>query len=264
MQAVTLFRFPARRMIPGLAAGAAVAAIATTEPAAGLLADLATRLAAAFAAVDGGFLLTGYAALFAIVNPLVAIPFFATLTQESDRAERRGLAGVVAATFLITLAIAALIGEGFLAVFALDVGAFRAAGGIILLLLALSLINGQETAFDRIFKSEDARANLKSVAIFPLAIPLLSGPGAIATVIIQCDGVEGAGGYLAVAAIIAAMTATLFLVLCLAPVLARRLGVTGMNVINRISGMIVAAIAMDTLARGIAAMFPGLASPGLL
>lgn len=219
--------------------------------------DLLEQLNAALVFDSGAFWLF-FTSLFAIMNPLVAIPFFVTLTEGESERSRKRLARITSITVLIALAVAAVFGRDILAFFAISIGAFRIAGGIIVFLMGLALLRA-----DGVAKSGSTAGNgagkRDSEAICPLAIPLLAGPGAIATVIIRCEEATGTNDFAAVALVIVMMVLITHAILRVAVPLARALRPAGLTVVTRLIGMIVAAIAIDMLVIGVALKFPGLA-----
>ena len=198
------------------------------------------------------------AALFAIMNPFGAIPIFLSLTADNTPAERRRIGGVTALAVLVALLVTALVGHQILGFFGISIGAFRAAGGLIILLLALSMLHGrQSTVHHSPVEQQDGEAK-DDPAVFPLAIPLIAGPGSIATVILYGDQVRGMAGFLVIGAVIALLCLVLYLVLRLALPLSDRLGATGMNVATRLMGMLLASIAVEMIAAGIGDLFPAI------
>lgn len=200
-----------------------------------------------------------FAALFAIMNPLVAVPFFVSMTEGYTEKRRRRLALIATLAVFLALVAAALVGREILGFFAISIGSFRIAGGIIVLLMGLSLLQSKATpAADD--DSEAPRPESRdSEAICPLAIPLLAGPGAIATIIIRCESAERACDFVTIGAVIAAMVAVTYVVLRAAVPVARILGPSGLTVMTRLIGMIVAAIAIDMMVIGVRLTFPGIA-----
>ena len=202
------------------------------------------------------------AALFAIMNPFGAIPIFLSLTADNTPAERRRIGGVTALAVLVALLVTALVGHQILGFFGVSIGAFRAAGGLIILLLALSMLHGrQSTVHHSPVEQQDGEAK-DDPAVFPLAIPLIAGPGSIATVILYSNQVRGVAGYLVIGAVIALLCLVLYLALRLALPLSDRLGATGMNVATRLMGMLLASIAVEMIAAGIGDLFPSLGASG--
>ncbi|MCB1742305.1 MAG: NAAT family transporter [Gammaproteobacteria bacterium] len=194
------------------------------------------------------------APLFAIMNPLVAVPFFSDLTEGQTDVQRNRLAMNATIAVGVTLATAALLGDEVLDLFAISIGSFRIAGGIVVLCMGLGLVRATAGREDR-SNSADSSA---SQAICPIAIPLLAGPGAIAAVIVHCDAASRTGDYVTLAVVLLVMTAIVFATLRMAVPVARYLGKTGMTVASRLLGMVVVAVAIDMATIGIGLRFPNL------
>jgi multiple antibiotic resistance protein len=193
------------------------------------------------------------ASLFAIMNPLVAVPFFSAITEGYSKRQRNRLALNATITVAITLATAAALGDEILDFFAISIGSFRIAGGIIVLLMGLSLIRSNAGA-----DPEPAAENARSQAICPIAIPLLAGPGAIASIIVFCNGASRTCDYVTLGAVIAVMVGIVYLTLRVAATVARFFGDLGLTVASRLLGMVVVAIAIDMATIGIGLRFPQL------
>lgn len=193
------------------------------------------------------------ASLFAIMNPLVAVPFFAAITEGQTQGQRKRLALNATVAVAITLVLAALLGAEILDFFAISIGSFRIAGGIIVLLMGLSLIRANAGDGDK-----TTAATSRSQAICPIAIPLLAGPGAIAAIIVYRDGASGGEAWMTLAAVLLTMTAIVYVTLRVAVPVARYFGDIGLTVASRLLGMIVVAIAIDMATIGIGLRFPQL------
>jgi multiple antibiotic resistance protein len=196
--------------------------------------------------------------LTAVVDPFLAIPFFLSFTASHDDAARRRLARTVGLTVFFVLAVSAFIGEALLELIGASLSAFRVGGGLVLLLMALAMLNAQAGGV-RQSKAEAAEMEEGELSgVVPLAIPLLAGPGAISTTIIAAEG--GAIGHQVVIVLcIAIVCAVVWLALRAAPRVAARMGTTGMNIATRILGLLLAAMAVQTMAVGLKQLFPGLA-----
>jgi multiple antibiotic resistance protein len=193
------------------------------------------------------------ASLFAIMNPLVAVPFFAAITEGQSKGDRNRLAMNATLAVSVTLFLAALLGREILEFFAISIGSFRIAGGIIVMLMGLSLLRSD--AASAASKSGESSG---SQAVCPIAIPLLAGPGAIASIIVQYDSASSTVDYLTIAAVLLAMIAIVYVTLRVAVPVARFLGSTGLTVATRLFGMIVIAIAIDMATIGAGLLFPHL------
>jgi multiple antibiotic resistance protein len=196
--------------------------------------------------------------LTAVVDPFLAIPFFLTFAASHGEDARKRLARTVVLTVFLVLAVAALVGEALLDLIGASLPAFRVGGGLVLLLMALAMLNAQAGGV-RQSKAEAAELEEGELqGVVPLAIPLLAGPGAISTAIIAAEG--GRVVHQAVIIVcIAVVCGVVWLALRAAHQVAARMGTTGMNVATRILGLLLAAMAVQTMAVGLKALFPGLA-----
>jgi multiple antibiotic resistance protein len=248
-------RFPAIAAVSTL--GVAGALFAGTPVVDGLQVDLLLPGGWPALAFDPEGFVTLLVSLFAIMNPVVAVPLFVSMTEGRAVETRRKLALVIAATVCIALTAAAVLGEQILALFAIGIPSFRIAGGIIVLLMGLTMLQAKVASGRRSRSKGADAAQADSEAICPIAIPLLAGPGAIATVILRCQGAEAACDYVTLGAVIAVMVVLVYLTLRAAVPIARVLGGTGLMVLTRLMGMIIAAIAIDMAVIGIKAAFAG-------
>jgi multiple antibiotic resistance protein len=202
------------------------------------------------------------AALFAIMNPFGNIAIFLSITGDRSAAERRNIATVASAAVLITLLVVAALGEQILALFGISVGSFRVAGGIIILILALSMLHAQPSGVHHSEEEEDAGRSKDNPAFFPLAIPMIAGPGSIATVILYSQQTQGLVGAAIIGAVIVLLCGVQLLALRAAARMAAFLGTTGINVLTRLMGMILAAIAIEMIVGGLTQLFPQLQRGG--
>ncbi len=195
--------------------------------------------------------------LLIVVDPLGVSAMFAALTHGAGRPYQRrmairgtALAGAILVAFF-------LVGEWLLEALGVGLPAFRVAGGILLFLLAIDMVMARQTGLRSTTDAEtDVALHKQDVSVFPLAFPLLAGPGAMTTTLLMTPDATSpmmTAGLLAVLALVMGVT-----LLCLlqAPLIARLLGETGVNVINRLLGLILAALAvqyvMDGLSEGLA------------
>lgn len=198
-------------------------------------------------------------AVLVIVNPLGAVPFFISLTSNLSPRERRRIPNVTSLTIAIVLVVSALVGEMLLAFFGISIASFKVGGGILLMLMAMSMMQAQQSR-SRQTREEAIEAEEKdSIAVVPLAIPLLAGPGAISTVIIYTSQSTHPGHYLLimVSGILAA--GAVWIALQSAERVSRLLGRTGINIAMRLMGILLAAIAIEFIASGAVSLLPGLA-----
>lgn len=196
--------------------------------------------------------------LLAIVNPIGIVPVFVGLTRNlSDR--DRNIIGLRAATTVGAVLIVALfMGEALLNFFGISLDSFRVAGGILILLMAISMLHGgMSPARQTSEEAQDAEVK-DNIAVVPLGMPLLAGPGAISTIIIYSHRGHGLTHLALLLSIALSLALITWLALRAAPMLADRLGRTGLNIVTRIMGLILAAIGVEFMANGLKQLFPGL------
>ncbi|MBU1176235.1 MAG: MarC family protein [Alphaproteobacteria bacterium] len=200
-----------------------------------------------------GFLIA-LATLFATVGVADIAFIFAALTKDNTHAERTTLAtrGVVIATGI--LMVFAFLGLQILDLFGITLPALRTAGGILLLLIAIDMVFARHSGGTGTTDEEEAESRKRDdISVFPLAMPLLAGPGAISAVILLTAGADDTVAFwLVIAAIVLIMLAA-WLTLQLAIPIQRLLGLTGLAVISRIVGILLAALAVQFVFDGIAA-----------
>jgi multiple antibiotic resistance protein len=200
-----------------------------------------------------------FTALLVILDPFMAIPILLTLTVGYTSAERNRVVRTAALTVAAVLVVMALLGETLLHLLGTSFGSFRVGGGIVLFLMALAMLQAQ---IDRVRTSpseEQSATGRASVAVVPIAIPLLAGPGAMSTVIIAMHRSAMPYHSAMIIGIILMISLVLWLVLRLAKPIGELLGDNGLNVLNRIFGLILAAIAVEVTANGLKQLFPVLA-----
>jgi multiple antibiotic resistance protein len=195
--------------------------------------------------------------LLAVLDPFLAVPIFLSLAATRDAKSRRRLEDAVTVTVFLVLAGAAVFGEGLLKLIGASLPAFQVGGGLVLLLMALSMLNAQA---GHIRQTRDEVAEVESgerFGVVPLAVPLLAGPGAISTTIIasQTGGPAHIGALVVCVALVAAVQ---WIVLRLADRVGDRMGTTGLNIATRLLGLLLAAIAIEMMAGGLKGLLPGL------
>lgn len=197
-------------------------------------------------------------ALLAIVNPLGIIPIYISLTSDYEEKERIKIAHMVVVAATIILLIAAFFGQYILDFFGISIDSFRVGGGIMLLLMAINMLHTSHGTFRQ--NRDIAEKAGESIAVVPLAMPLLAGPGAISTVIINAYKGHGILHYSMIAADILILGALLTLLFRMVPRIARHMSIVGINISTRIMGLILAAIAVEFIANGLKGLFPVLNS----
>lgn len=198
-----------------------------------------------------------FVTLIAVVDPFLAVPIFLAVTSGRRDESRARLARAIALTVFVVLSITAFVGEALLTIIGASLPSFRVGGGLVLLLMALAMLNAEAGAV-RHSPAEVQELEQGDVGgVVPLAIPLLAGPGAISTTILAAE----AGGFvhrLLIVVCIAIICAIAWLVLSRAQVIAARISLTSLNIATRILGLLLAAIAVQTMAEGLRELFPGL------
>jgi multiple antibiotic resistance protein len=195
-----------------------------------------------------------FAVLFVVVDPLSMAPLFATMTEGASRGYRRRMACKSSAIALAIFVAFALGGGWFLGVMAISIDAFRIGGGVMLFLIALDMVFARE---EKTTPAENAETRRRAdISVFPLAFPLISGPGSLATVLLTFGSVRPEpllyAGLIAVIALVVGLSLAVMLV---APLVMRVLGVTGANVVTRVAGVVLAALAIQFVIDGIKGAF---------
>ncbi|ASJ10208.1 hypothetical protein A3L12_02305 [Thermococcus sp. P6] len=200
-----------------------------------------------------------YGGLFAITNPVGAVPVFLSVTHNLSWKERHEIARKTALVVVITLTLFALLGEWIFRFFGSSVNAFAIAGGILLFKMAMEMLSGKVSTVK--ISSEETEelgeevVTLEEVAITPLAIPLISGPGAITTVMLYMGNSHGVPEKAVVMAGVLAIGLTVWLVLWSSRGIQMRLGRTGIKVLTRMMGLILTSMAVQMVINGIKGAF---------
>lgn len=199
--------------------------------------------------MDTPFLITSFVTLFVIVDPIGLTPLFAAMTQDMKIKVRRQIATrAIIVAFFILVAFA-LFGDAILSFAGISMPAFRIAGGILLFITALDMLFERRTKRREGQKDEELRDD---PSVFPLAIPMIAGPGSIATVILLAGNTNVENSLIWTFGVIAAVLSSVFAMFLTAPLIQRALGKTGINVTTRLLGMLLAALAVQFMMDGIA------------
>lgn len=197
-----------------------------------------------------------FVALLAIVNPIGTIPIFINMTATQDPVTRNKNGSLAAVSMGVILLIVLFTGEAILRFFGISIDSFRVGGGILILLMAISMLNAKVSNVKQTKEEEIDSAERDSVAVVPLATPLLAGPGAISTVILYAQRFSSILHYVYLAVGIVLLVALTALLFRLAPAIARLLGKTGINIVTRLMGLIMAAMGVEFIAHGLRQLFP--------
>jgi len=189
-------------------------------------------------------LVTAFTTLFVIVDPIGLAPLYVAMTAGMSPAQRRGVTSAVLMLLFLVL------GDAVLRFIGISVPAFRIAGGVLLFLTALDMLFERRQARRRDNAEEGAEPD-QDPSIFPLALPLIVGPGAITTLILLTAEATSPLGYAAIYGVALSVLATVWIAFALADPLARVLGSVGLNVVTRVLGMLLAALAVQFIIDGL-------------
>jgi multiple antibiotic resistance protein len=198
----------------------------------------------------GRFALVTFTSVLFIVDPIAAIPTYLVITQQESPAERRRTARRACIAMTVLLLVFGATGTMLFRAFGITLAAFRTAGGLILWFVAMDMLHGER-------RTQEGRDELyegqikEDVALTPLAIPMLAGPGAISTAIVLAGQAHGAAQSAVVYASIILTGLISYVSLRLGEPLLGRLGKTGIRVVTRIMGLILAAVAVQFVFSGV-------------
>jgi multiple antibiotic resistance protein len=200
-----------------------------------------------------------FIALIALVNPLGVLPMFISLTQDFDSAQKQRAIRTAAFTVVAVITTCALLGEQIIKFFGISTASLQVAGGLLILLMSLSMLNAQPSGAKTTAEERDEAEHKDTIGVVPLGIPLLTGPGAMSTVIVLAGKSHHASEYVALIGSGVVIAALVWLTLQMAEPIARVMGRTGINIATRIMGLLVAAVAVEFIVDGLVVMMPVLA-----
>lgn len=197
-----------------------------------------------------------FVVFFVVVDPISLIPLFAGLTQGSSGRYKKKMAGKATLIALVISVMFALVGAKFLDIMGISLNAFRIAGGTLLFLIALDMVFARASGTRSTVTEQEEAKKREDISVFPLAFPFMAGPGALATILLTAGEVGAKPllftGFLCVVALVLIVCWILMLA---TPQLMKLLGVTGANVVSRLSGVILAALAVQFIVDGIRGSF---------
>lgn len=194
--------------------------------------------------------------LLVICSPFSALPALLGMTQGLSIEEKKRTGVVAGIAVGVILIVMTWIGSDFLSFLGISLPSFQLAGGVVVFLLALSMLNAEMSRMKQTTEDQREAKSKDSIAIVPLAIPLMAGPGAISTVIISVGNFPGIVNQIYMSLCAAFVALVLGLTLYSATRLEKMIGFTGINIINRLAGLILAAMAVEMLAKGAVGLFP--------
>ena len=195
---------------------------------------------------------------FLALNPLGTVPLFVSMTAGESDAERKRIARVASLAVGIVLVLSAVAGQHLLAFFGISIASFKVGGAILILLMAISMMHAAPSGEKQTREEAAEAADKDSIAVVPLAIPLLSGPGAISTTIIYATAQVSLLHTALIVLCCVLVALVTWLALRVAAPVSRWLGTTGVNIAIRIMGLLLAAVAVEIFAGGVLELFPGL------
>jgi multiple antibiotic resistance protein len=198
------------------------------------------------------FSLLAFSSIFFLVDPFAALPTFLAVTQGADAARRRRMAWKASLTALVFLSAFAVAGQYIFKLFGITLPAFEIAGGIILLLIGLDMLQAKRSATQEASGDTAAAASKEDAGIVPLGIPMLAGPGSITSVMVLVGQAQRRWQMLAILGSIAITAAICYLVLGNSDRVARALGDTGIRILVRIMGLLLVALAVQYFVNGMA------------
>lgn len=199
-------------------------------------------------------------ALFAIVNPIGSIPIFISATSSWDKKARAHTANIVGITVFTVLTIATFIGNDILNFFSITIPSFQVGGGILILLMSINMMHGKQSHASQTPEEAQNLVDREAIAIVPLSIPLLAGPGAISSMIIAAEKSTNLVNHASLTIPVAVVAALVWITLRLSANIANKLGTIGMNIVTRLMGLILAAMSIEFIAHGLTGLFPQLVS----
>ncbi len=202
-------------------------------------------------------------ALLAVVNPIGVVPFFIHFTQSFSRAQRQRTIRISAFTAFAVIAISGVAGLKVIEFFGISLASFQVGGGTLLLISSLAMLNAQppETRPSDVSEAEEKVDAGASIAVVPLTIPLLTGPATISTMVIYAEKTRHFWEHAVLVSYGVVIGVITFAVFSASGRIAKVLGRTGINVMTRLMGLILAAMAVELLADGLGKLFPILAGP---
>jgi multiple antibiotic resistance protein len=204
-------------------------------------------------------LITFATPMFAILNPIGAVAIFAGLTGDRPQADRRSIAircGIAVAVILVGSVWA---GEFVLGLFGVGIPSLQAAGGILIASIALSMLHSKQSPIHDSKHGAEASTAGEDIAVVPLAMPMVAGPGAIVTVIVNTHQHRGIESNLEMSVVCVVMAGLICVCFLASGLVTRVLGIKGMDILTKFMGMLLLAIALGMLASGIKGLLPGLA-----
>ncbi|BDD12816.1 UPF0056 inner membrane protein (plasmid) [Fulvitalea axinellae] len=201
-------------------------------------------------------LITFGVALLSITNPVGNMAIFSGMTAYKNEADVRSIAFKAGIAILIIMLAVIWSGDYILEFFGITLPSFEAAGGLIVGMMGLSMLQSKTSSISHSKSDEEEAEQKDSIAIVPVAIPLIAGPGTIATILVWLPKFPSPQERLVLSLVCAGTTILIWLFLHFSNYLSGRLGIIGINVVIRLMGIILTALAFGMLAKGLTGLFP--------
>ena len=198
--------------------------------------------------------------IFTISNPIGNLPIYLSFT-DGNRRKDRAIARSSAITFLISLMLATWLGNDLLGFFGISRSAFQVAGGVIVVLIGLSMLRSEPSKVHHDPESVERDQNSAVKGIVPLGIPLLAGPGTL-TVVIADPNAASMGGKIGLSVVVLALTAVVYLIFEAGEMLSSKISASALQVLTKIMGLLLTSIAVQMIFTGLSAGFPVLLQHG--
>ncbi len=198
--------------------------------------------------------------LITIFSPFSALPIFVSLTSNSTLLEKYQTARTSSIAAFIAALVSVWVGQYVLSFFGISISAFKIAGGILLLLMSINMLNAEvpnvKNTQEELDEAQEKSVNISDIAVVPLAIPLIIGPGSISTIIIYSQQGSSIFHLLCMSIIVLFVSICIYLVLKASTFISNKLGVIGINIISRVMGLILASISIEFIISGMKVVFP--------
>jgi multiple antibiotic resistance protein len=199
-----------------------------------------------------------FVALAVIVNPVSALPLFVSMTANNTPLEKRQIARMASISVAVVLVLAAFLGQPILALFGITIASFKVGGAILILLMAVSMMHAAPTRQKQTPEEAVEAQHKENIAVVPLAIPLLAGPGAISTTIVYATERTSMTHFGLIVLCCLLVASATWVTLRLATPVSNWLGETGVNIATRLMGLLLAAVAVEIFTSGLVVLLPGL------
>lgn len=197
--------------------------------------------------------------MLAITNPFGTVGVFIALTDDRSYREQRRIGLTAAFACLVIFMVVTWFGEALLRIMGVSLSAFQVGGGVVVAMIGLSMLHTESSSIRQTEQEEKAASHKSSIAVVPLAIPILAGPGAISTILVDLHQFPTFFAKLYMSVANSLIAAIIGIVLLFAGTIRRILGQTGINILVRIMGLLLLAMAVQMMAKGAIALLPGLA-----